>query len=168
MTLYIGVDPAFREGGFYVCVLNDNIADFQQMKTFIDFVEFIDKIADNNLEAFICIENSNETNHTFISPKIRSAPAREKISRDVGKNQAVSQMSVDYAKHRLKIGVYSVSPAEKGTKWDNRTMQFSLKESGYSVQNYKGLKGEQDKRDAYKLALRARLEAISYQKRKKF
>jgi hypothetical protein len=168
MILYVGVDPAFRENGFYVCVLNDNIADFQKMKTFIDFVEFIDKIADNNLEAFICIENSNETNHTFISPKIRSAPAREKISRDVGKNQAVSQMSVDYAKYRLTIGVYSVSPAEKGTKWDNRTMQFSLKESGYTVQNYKGLKGEQDKRDAYKLALRARLEAISYQKRKKF
>jgi hypothetical protein len=168
MIIYIGVDPAFRENGFYVCVLNDNIADFQQMKTFIDFVEFIDKIADNNLEAFICIENSNETNHTFISPQIRSAPAREKISRDVGKNQAVSQMSVDYAKYRLIIGVYSVSPAEKGTKWDNRTMQFSLKESGYTVQNYKGLKGEQDKRDAYKLALRARLEAISYQKRKKF
>jgi len=168
MTLYIGVDPAFREGGFYVCVLADNIADFQKMKTFIDFVEFIDKIADNNLEAFICIENSNETNHTFISPKIRSAAAREKISRDVGKNQAVSQMSVDYAKYRLSFGVYSVSPAEKGTKWDNRTMQFSLKESGYTVQNYKGLKGEQDKRDAYKLALRARLEAISYQKRKKF
>lgn len=168
MSLYIGVDPAFREGGFYVCVLNDNIADFQQMKTFIDFVEFIDKIADNNVEAFICIENSNEINHTFISPKIRSAPAREKISRDVGKNQAVSQMSVDYAKYRLKVGVYSVSPAEKGTKWDNKTMQFSLKESGYTVKNYKGLKGEQDKRDAYKLALRARLEAISYQKRKKF
>ncbi len=77
-------------------------------------------------------------------------------------------MSVDYAKYRLKVGVYSVSPAEKGTKWDNRTMQFSLKESGYTVKNYKGLKGEQDKRDAYKLALRARLEAISYQKRKKF
>jgi hypothetical protein len=168
MSLYIGVDPAFREGGFYVCVLAENIADFQKMKTFIDFVEFIDKIADNNLEAFICIENSNETNHTFISPQIRSAPAREKISRDVGKNQAVSQMSVDYAKYRLSIGVYSVSPAEKGTKWDNRTMQFSLKESGYTVQNYKGLNGEQDKRDAYKLALRARLEAISYQKRKKF
>ena len=168
MILYIGVDPAFRENGFYVCVLNDNIADFQQMKTFIDFVEFIDKIADNNLEAFICIENSNETNHTFISPKVRSAPAREKISRDVGKNQAVSQMSVDYAKYRLKIGVYSVSPAEKGTKWDNRTMQFSLKESGYTVQNYKGLKGEQDKRDAYKLALRARLEAISYHRKKKY
>ena len=168
MITYIGVDPAYRENGFYVCVINDNIADFQKMKTFIDFVEFIDKIADNNIEASICIENSNETNHTFISPKVRSTAGREKISRDVGKNQAVSQMSVDYAKYRLSIGVYSVSPAEKGTKWDNRTMQFSLKESGYTVQNYKGLKGEQDKRDAYKLALRARLEAISYQKRKKF
>jgi hypothetical protein len=170
MIIYIGVDPAFRENGFYVCVINDNIADFQKMKTFIDFVQFIDKIADNNLEAFICIENSNETNHTFISPKVRSTSGREKISRDVGKNQAVSQMSVDYAKYRLSIGVYSVSPADKGMKWSDLITKSEARNHGLELFNYKGLKSEQDKRDAFKLALRAKFEffkAKSAQKARK-
>jgi hypothetical protein len=67
-------------------------------------------------------------------------------------------MSVDYAKYRLSIGVYSVSPAEKGMKWSDMITKSEAKNHGLELFNYKGLKSEQDKRDAFKLALRAKFE----------
>jgi predicted type IV restriction endonuclease len=152
MKHFIGVDPAFRENGFYVCELVGNEVMFIKIKQFIDFIKYIDNLSDTKIESYICIENSNETNHTFISPKVKSLAAREKISRDVGKNQAVSQMSVDYANYRLMFGIYSVSPAEKGIKWDHLTTLAVAKSNGHELIRYKGLAVEQDKRDAYKLA----------------
>lgn len=158
MTYFIGVDPAYRENGFWVCEINGALVCFFKMKTFIDFVDYIDNIATESKEAYICIENSNETNHTFISPKVRNSAAREKISRDVGKNQAISQISVDYCQYTLGKGVFSVTPAEKGMKWSDKVTKAEEKNHGLELQNYKGLVSEQDKRDAFKLALRAKYE----------
>lgn len=158
MTYFIGVDPAYRDGGFYVCEINGSMACFYLMKGFIEFVKYIDGLIELNVDAYICIENSNETNHTFISPKVKSRAGREKISRDVGKNQAVSQMSVDYCNYALGHGVYSVSPAEKGIKWSDLITKAEAKNHDLELFNYKGLKSEQDKRDAFKLALRAKFE----------
>jgi hypothetical protein len=155
---YIGVDPAYRDGGFWACEIRGAIVAFYKMKSFIEFVKYIDELAEKTIDASICIENSNETNHTFISPTVRSAAAREKISRDVGKNQAISQMSVDYCQYMLGSGVYSVSPAEKGMKWSDKITRAEAKNHGLELFNYKGLKSEQDKRDAFKLALRAKFE----------
>lgn len=155
---YIGVDPAYREKGFWLCEINGDLACFYQIENFIDFVKYIDDLVDNKFDAYICIENSNETNHTFISPKVRNPAAREKISRDVGKNQAISQMSVDYCNYMLGKGVYSVSPAEKGMKWSDKITKAEAKNHGLELFNYKGLVSEQDKRDAFKLALRAKYE----------
>lgn len=155
---YIGVDPAYRDGGFWVCEIRGAIVAFYKMKGFIEFVKYIDELAENTIDVSICIENSNETNHTFISPTIRSPSAREKISRDVGKNQAISQMSVDYCQYMLGSGVYSVSPAEKGMKWTDKIARSEAKNHGLELFLYKGLVSEQDKRDAFKLALRAKFE----------
>jgi hypothetical protein len=155
---YIGVDPAYREKGFWLCEITGDMACFYQIENFIEFVKYIDDLVDNKFDVSICIENSNETNHTFISPTVRSAAAREKISRDVGKNQAISQMSVDYCQYMLGSGVYSVSPAEKGMKWSDKITRAEAKNHGLELFNYKGLKSEQDKRDAFKLALRAKFE----------
>lgn len=155
---YIGVDPAYRDGGFWVCEISGEIVAFYKMKGFIEFVKYVDELAENTIDVSICIENSNETNHTFISPTVRSAAAREKISRDVGKNQAISQMSVDYCQYMLGTGVHSVSPAEKGMKWSDKITRAEAKNHGLELFNYKGLKSEQDKRDAFKLALRAKFE----------
>ena len=152
MKRFVGVDPAYREGGFYICEIIGNEVTFIKIKTFLDYIKYIDHLSDNKIEAYICIENSNETNHTFISPKIRSLAAREKISRDVGKNQAISQMAVDYANYRLLYGIYSVSPAEKGIKWDHITTLAVAKSNCHELIKYKGNQSEQDKRDAYKLA----------------
>ena len=155
---YIGVDPAYRDGGFLVCEIMGAIVAFYNMKGFIEFVKYVDELAEKTIDVSICIENSNETNHTFISPKVRSSAAREKISRDVGKNQAISQMSVDYCQYMLGSGVYSVSPADKGMKWSDLITKAEAKNHGLELLNYKGLKSEQDKRDAFKLALRAKFE----------
>lgn len=155
---YIGVDPAYREKGFWLCEINGGLACFYQIENFISFVKYIDDLVDNKFDVSICIENSNETNHTFISPKVRSPAAREKISRDVGKNQAISQMSVDYCQYMLGKGVFSVSPAEKGMKWSDKITKAEAKNHGLELFNYKGLVSEQDKRDAFKLALRAKYE----------
>lgn len=158
--IYIGVDPAYRAGGFWCCIINGNSVSFRRMIDFIDWVAFVDSISDNGEDAVICIENSNETNHTFIGKSVRTAAAREKISRDVGKNQAISQMSVDYAKYRLMYNVYSVSPAEKGVKLSHKIVELMFNSFGQSVKNYKGLVSEQDKRDAYKLAMQAKEKAF--------
>ena len=164
---YIGVDPAYRDGGFWVCEISSEIVAFYKMKGFIEFVKYVDELAENTIDVSICIENSNETNHTFISPTVRSAAAREKISRDVGKNQAISQMSVDYCQYMLGSGVYSVSPAEKGMKWPDKITRAEAKNHGLELFNYKGLKSEQDKRDAFKLALRAKFEFFKAKSAKK-
>lgn len=155
---YIGVDPAYRDGGFWVCEIMGAIVAFYKMKGFIEFVKYIDELAEKTIDVSICIENSNETNHTFISPKVRNSAAREKISRDVGKNQAISQMSVDYCQYMLGSGVYSVSPAEKGMKWTDKIARAEAKNHGLELFLYKGLVSEQDKRDAFKLALRSKFE----------
>jgi hypothetical protein len=67
-------------------------------------------------------------------------------------------MSVDYCNYALGHGVYSVSPAEKGIKWSDLITKAEAKNHNLELFNYKGLKSDQDKRDAFKLALRAKFE----------
>jgi hypothetical protein len=167
MITYIGVDPAYRKGGYWVCEIRGAIVEFYKMKGFIEFVTYIDDLAEKAIDVSICIENSNETNHTFISSTVRSPAAREKMSRDVGKNQAISQMSVDYCNYIIGQGIYSVSPAEKGMKWSDLITKAEAKNHGLELFNYKGLKSEQDKRDAFKLALRAKFEFFKAKSKEK-
>jgi len=159
MKQYIGVDPAYRKDGFYVCIILEDAVTFKKIIDIIDYVKFIDSVLDSGIEAVIAIENSNETNHTFIAPSIRKPAAREKISRDVGKNQAISQMAFDYALYKLKNNVYSLSPADKGIKLSHKYIEAMFLQYNQIVTNYKGNEGEQDKRDAYKLAMQAKNRA---------
>jgi hypothetical protein len=155
MIHYIGVDPAFRMAGFYICQITNFDVEFIRIDQFIDFIAYIDNLSDTGIECYICIENSNLTNTTFIGRGVKNMSHRESISRKVGKNQAISQMAVDYSKYRLKYGVYSVSPAEKGTKWEPEIMDRVMKSQNHSAKNFKNNKSDQDKRDAYKLACMA-------------
>jgi len=156
MIQYIGVDPAYRKDGFYICIILNDMVIFKKIIDFIDYVKYIDLVVESGLDTVIAIENSNETNHTFIAPSIRKPAAREKISRDVGKNQAISQMAVDYALYKLKTNIFSISPAEKGVKLSNAYVEAMFRQYNQIVTNYKGKEGEQDKRDAYKLAMQAK------------
>lgn len=146
----IGIDPSFRIGGFWVCELNNSIATFKCMTKFIDFIKYIE--IQNKENTVTIIENSNLQNVTFLSSTKKNVAA--KLSRNAGMNQAVSQITVDICKHLINPkNVIEISPAQKGIKWDNQTTLSVAKSLNHTLQNYKGLKSEQDKRDAYKLAI---------------
>jgi hypothetical protein len=143
--MYIGIDPAFRKGGIGCCIIEANDIRFIKLGSFISFVEFVDTL--NSDDVVMVIENSNLTNATF--KQTGSIAADKKISRNVGMNQAISQMFVDYAKHKLK-NVFELTPKQKGAKWTNSHVIANFK--NYTISNYKGNVTEQDKRDALKLA----------------
>jgi len=152
--ILIGIDPAFRENGFAVCTIlcTKKEVRFEIMKDFKDFLNFANFLhhAYPRQELFICVENSNLQKASFDTTGSKLVVARK--SRNVGMNQAISQIVVD----TLKAGNYKVkevSPLAKGTKWDHKTTQAIMDQEKYLVINYKGLKTEQDKRDAFKLAL---------------
>lgn len=154
--VYIGVDPAFRAGGFAVCVLNmaRKTADFLVM----DLLEFHDWLRSPAAPArcFVCIENSNLQNQNFDTSGTRAEVARK--GRNVGCNQAVSEFAYRSAVRRYgQENVYQVSPREKGAKVvDHRTFAAIMRVDGIVPP----ASLSQDKRDAYQLATICRRKAM--------
>ena len=150
---YIGIDPSFRKGGFAVCIIDeDDTVDFIVFEGFLSFLDWLWEAPQNGV---YCVENSNLQNVTFNMKGSKQVIA--KISRDVGKNQACSQYTYFVLRKMFGSNAMEVSPKDKGAKWDNSTMQAVLKMNKHPIiSNYKGNKNEQDKRDAYMLALLAK------------
>jgi hypothetical protein len=149
---FVGIDPAFRASGFAIAI--EDGAGELSFKIFKNGFEgfFFWLLNDRPDNCFIGVENSNLQNSTFITSGTRAELAKR--SRDVGKNQAVSQMVVDLC--RTIIGperVAEFSPAQKGKKITSlKLFEAILREKRYKgVYNYKGQKLEQDKRDAFKI-----------------
>lgn len=144
----IGVDPAIRKDGFAICLYDiiNSTVDFKVMD-FIDFILYIENL--NPIDYIFCVENSNLQNLSFDMTGSKNIVARK--SRNVGMNQAVSQLTCDLLK-RHNFEVIELSPKEKGAKLTDAQVKILMKYDK-EVKNYKGLKGEQDKRDAYKLSL---------------
>ncbi len=150
--IYIGVDPSFRKAGFAVAIIDeDNTVAFRVFKN--GFAEFIEWCFDapNVENSFICVENSNLQNKTFDMRGNKHVLAKK--SRDVGKNQAASQYTFDLCRKIWKGHAFEVSPKEKGGKWDDQRFRQVAHSEGHTLLNYKGNKNEQDKRDAYQIAL---------------
>lgn len=152
--LKVGIDPAFRKKGFCVCVIDEqNDVAFTTFKNgFLDFLEWLKDLPKHSI---IGVENSAMQNATFETPadKKKSVSIRLRKSRDVGKNQAASQYTVDVC--RAIIGTnktIEISPRMKGVKWSDKTFLRAVKSEGHNLLNYTG---SQDQRDAYKLALQA-------------
>ena len=143
----IGIDPAIRKNGFALCfydTINKTI-DFQIM----DFIDLVFYVMDRDTYSYkFAVENSNLQNLSFDMTGNKNVLARK--SRNVGMNQAVSQLTCDLLKRR-GFEVVEISPKQKGAKLENET--FKALSMNMTVSNYKGLKGEQDKRDAFKIAL---------------
>ena len=149
----IGIDPALRKNGFALCFYDtiNKTVDF----LILDFVDFIlitesfrNHDVNNYLDYVFCVENSNLQNLSFDMKGNKGVLARK--SRNVGMNQAVSQLTCDLLKRR-GFEVVEISPKQKGAKLEHDT--FKAFTMNMTVANYKGLKGEQDKRDAFKIAL---------------
>jgi hypothetical protein len=157
---FIGIDPSFREKGFAICIIGGGEAVFKVFKGFIEFVQWLDNYKKANdyfeglyLDIKFCIENSNLTNATFDMRGNKNVIA--KVSRDAGKNQAISQITTDYCRLLFPDAVTEVSPIQKGAKIDNDVIFRAIaKDAKITLTNYKGQVGEQDKRDAFMLALK--------------
>lgn len=152
---YVGIDPAFRENGFVVCEIYPNSeCKFRTMQKFANFIEWLDMIKTQHKhheKYFVfCIENSYLQKETFDMSGGISVVARK--SRNVGMNMAVSQIVVDCISEYFPIQTFQISPKEKGAKWSEVIFSATVKSDGISLLNYKGLKNEQDKRDAYQIA----------------
>ena len=151
----IGIDPAFRVSGFGICELDENSVCFPRIRTFIDFFFYAKSFSVLDEQLFV-VENSNLQNTTFAGYKANGKQI-QRISRNIGANQAVSQMVVDYLRY-LGLEVVEVSPLQKGSKWNLYQAQSALFDLKFS---HSKIKMSQDERDALKLAYqqKSRLKA---------
>lgn len=148
-NVFIGADPSFRKGGFWVCVLDRDMekAIFLEMEHLGDFAFCLNE----HQPRHVIVENSNIQNQTFDLTGGLLVVAKK--SRDVGKNMAISQCAADIARKFTELKP-DISPKQKGAKVENeKVFQGVVRSQGLTLVNYKGLKGEQDKRDALMLAL---------------
>lgn len=146
LPTFIGIDPAFRKAGFAIAIEDSsrelNFKVFR--KGFEEFFYFM--LHDAPSDCIIGVENSNLQDVTF------NPYASKRQSRNVGKNMAVSQMTVDFCRTLLgERQVFEFSPKQKGAKIvDLKFFARLLRFEKYSrVDNYNNRKGEQDKRDAW-------------------
>lgn len=150
MYRIIGIDPAFREKGFAICYLKfEEKENYHCFTTFKKPYHFFTKTNDFNDfgSLYFGIENSNLQNLTFRESKKISVA--ERISRNVGANQAVSQMVVDFLREYYgEQKVYEFSPRGKGKK--DTQLDYERKCLALKLQPNK--RTSQDERDAFKLA----------------
>lgn len=155
--VYIGVDPAFRAGGFWAAILDmrDKSVAFKKFASVLAFHDWL-RSGDSPLSCFVCVENSNMQNINFDMAGNKAEVARK--GRNVGCNQAVSQLAYDSALARYgPERVYQVSPAMKGNKYTPGQFGAVVKSDGVTLP--KGSQN-QDCRDAYKLAFIAKQMAL--------
>ena len=149
----IGIDPSFRKNGFAVCFwdLTDNSMSFQVYGCFLEFYDFI-KSDDAPVKAVVVIENSNLQNTTFDLRGNKNEVARK--SRNVGTNQAVSELTVRACVSRYgKKSVLELSPRQKGRKLKQVEIDSLLQMNKIKAQS----RMNQDMRDAAQLALRGEI-----------
>jgi hypothetical protein len=162
-TVIIGLDPAFREGGFGAAVIQDGVVTFGTIKNFADFLRYCDAAASVYPRALWCVENSNLDNTTY--EYLRGGNTRTLMakSRDVGKNQAISQVVCDYLIKKFGAErVTAISPRQKGAKWGvfngKRNMSIA-REIARTVGEQSGLKSigwqtaTPDEVDAFQVAM---------------
>lgn len=155
--VYIGVDPAFRENGFWVAVvdMSDRTVAYRRFADVLEWHDWL-KSGDSPLSCFVCVENSNLQNKNFDTTGSKLEVARK--GRNVGTNQAVSELAFRAAVRRFGPDrVFEISPKDKGPKWSEAQAGAVLKSERLTVLT----KGEnQDCRDALKLALIAIKRAL--------
>lgn len=151
MTI-IGVDPAFREGGFWLCIFEPTEKSIQFIK--IDDIYHYDfclrTVKNGFYPIYVAIENSNLQSAMFVPKgKFESIEAYSKRCQDVGKNKAISQQVSNQSKYLFgEQFVKDYSPLKKGAKDDlagfkRRLVKYNIKFDSRT---------NQDQRDAFKLA----------------
>jgi hypothetical protein len=164
-TVVIGLDPAFREGGFGAATIENGVVTFGTIRNFADFLGWCDAVDIMNIgnDVLWCVENSNLDNTTY--EYLRGGNTRTLMakSRDVGKNQAISQVVCDYLVKKFGAeNVTAISPRQKGAKWGvfngKRNMSIA-REIARTVGEQSGLKSigwqtaTPDEVDAFQVAM---------------
>lgn len=157
--IYIGCDPAFRKGGFWAAILDE-----EKRMTFksFDLLTWHEWLRSDDAPAvcFVMVENSNLQNLTFNRHLTGSHAEKIKKSRNVGANQSVSELAYQSALRRYgQRFAFEISPEAKGTKiTDQRIFEGLMRSEGITLPPGEFLKKEsaQDKRDAAKLAVMMR------------
>lgn len=157
--IYIGVDPAFRENGFWAAILDmsDKTLVFKGFKSLLEWDRWLQS-PDAPTRCFVLVENSNLQNNNFDTSGSKFEVARK--GRNVGCNQAVSELAYQAALDRYgPKNAMQISPKEKGAKiTDARTFLALLKSEGVLLP--KGA-SNQDQRDAAKLAILCRRRVLA-------
>jgi hypothetical protein len=137
-----------------ICVLSETenglAAEFHRSKTTLSAIRFLDSFCTLSMyeSTFFCVENSNLQSTTFAKYVAGNNPAQlMRISRNVGANQAVSQLIVDLL-HDRNMDVLEVSPERKGKKWTKEQAESVAKQYAIELP-----RTSQDDRDAFKLAI---------------
>lgn len=145
-TTFVGVDPALRKGGFWLCIICrvENTATFKSCAHLGEFV----RILQDCEPAAVTVENSNLQKAVFDS----KSGVGGAIS--VGKNMGVSQAAADIADQYSEIPS-GISPKQKGAKVKNHPLFHSIcKSNNLTLCGYKGdIEAAQDQRDCLMLAL---------------
>ena len=150
----IGIDPAFRKDGFHICILQDKQVSFYVFEIYEDFIVWLVTQKEyNSSNTIFSVENSNSQNVSFKRAGADSIGAQLCISRKAGKNQAVSEGCLRILKKR-GFEVVDISPKQKGSKLTDAYFRAIMRSNGHTLLEgqYKGLKKEQDKIDAYQIA----------------
>ena len=157
-TNFIGVDPALRAGGFWLCIICrvDNTATFKSCKHLGEFV----RILQDATPAAVTVENSNLQKAMF------DKKGGVGVAISVGKNMGISQAAADIADQYSEIPT-GISPKKKGAKVTSDTVfQGIVRANGLTLTGYKGaIKAAQDQRDALMLALIAEQQYKLFLKR---
>lgn len=158
-TTFVGVDPALRKGGFWVCIIC-RIEHTATFKACSHLGEFVQLLIDANPAAVI-VENSNLQKNVFA----RNAHAGIGGALSVGKNMGVSQAAADIAQGFSCIPS-GISPQQKGAKVVSEALfQSAVNAHGLTLVGYKKGTGiGQDQRDAFKLACIAEQQYRLYKK----
>lgn len=172
--ILIGIDPAFRESGFTICIfdITDRSVLYKVFNTYNEFLYWL-LSEDSPKDARVIIEDSNLQNVTFgmkamkraffssmkkqRKPKSVIQSAWEgviaKRSRDVGKNQGISSLTVKACIDKYGgENVRAVSPKGKGLKLTHDQYIRILNQEKISLTNDKKT-SSQDERDAFKLCM---------------
>jgi len=147
----IGVDPAIRDNGQAICILDTETKklEFRKFKMFVDFLNYIMNM-DFNQDYYFIIEDSSLQKVTFI--KGYGSNVQNSISRRVGMNQAASTIT----KQWIEVNKYKhicVSPLQKGSKWNKQYMLAVLKAENYTT-DIPVIKITQDMIDAFTLVFK--------------
>ena len=142
---FVGIDPAMRLNGLAVCVIDDKKVYFGRYKNLATWI--MDSLTWDK-DCAICVEDSSLQNITF--RRNTNIKATNKISRNVGMNQAASRTIIDLLElngHKVK----GISPQQKGSKWTIDYCMSVIKAMKLEVHGNKKL--SQDEIDAFQIAL---------------